>query len=134
MMNEAMKTAWLEISQMLGEPTREELDVFLRTWQRATQARSAPVQELPVFGPPIGILMKMEGDETRKLYPLKQKPAPVQEPIDTLIEAWQYLDETHGHLSDTGDAEGRMHISVIRSAWEQMDSLVREMWDERGRL
>jgi hypothetical protein len=43
------------------------------------QARSAPVQELPVFGPPIGILMKMEGDETRKLYPLKQKPAPVQE-------------------------------------------------------
>ena len=37
-MNEAMKTAWLEISQMLGEPTREELDVFLRTWQRAMQA------------------------------------------------------------------------------------------------
>ena len=23
---------------MLGEPTREELDVFLRTWQRAIQA------------------------------------------------------------------------------------------------
>jgi hypothetical protein len=45
MMNEAMKTAWLEISQMLGEPTREELDVFLRTWQRAMQARSAPVQD-----------------------------------------------------------------------------------------
>ena len=37
-MNEQMKTAWLEISQMLGEPTREELDVFLRTWQRAMQA------------------------------------------------------------------------------------------------
>jgi len=37
-MNEAMKKAWLEISQMLGEPTREELDVFLRTWQRAIQA------------------------------------------------------------------------------------------------
>jgi len=37
-MNEAMKKAWLEISQMLGEPTREELDVFLRTWQRAMQA------------------------------------------------------------------------------------------------
>lgn len=37
-MNEAMKQAWLEISQMLGEPTREELDVFLRTWQRAMQA------------------------------------------------------------------------------------------------
>jgi len=37
-MNESMKQAWLEISQMLGEPTREELDVFLRTWQRAIQA------------------------------------------------------------------------------------------------
>ena len=37
-MNEQMKEAWLEISQMLGEPTREELDVFLRTWQRAIQA------------------------------------------------------------------------------------------------
>jgi hypothetical protein len=37
-MNEAMKQAWLEISQMLGEPTREELDVFLRTWQKAIQA------------------------------------------------------------------------------------------------
>ena len=37
-MNEAMKKAWLEIDQMLGEPTREELDVFLRTWQKAIQA------------------------------------------------------------------------------------------------
>jgi hypothetical protein len=37
-MNEQMKTAWLEISRMLGEPTREELDVFLRTWQRAIKA------------------------------------------------------------------------------------------------
>jgi hypothetical protein len=37
-MNDEMKQAWLEIGQMLGEPTREELDVFLRTWQRAIQA------------------------------------------------------------------------------------------------
>jgi hypothetical protein len=37
-MNEDMKAAWLEITQMLGEPTREELDVFLRAWQRAIQA------------------------------------------------------------------------------------------------
>jgi hypothetical protein len=37
-MNEAMKTTWLEISQMLGEPTPEEFDVFLRTWLRAIQA------------------------------------------------------------------------------------------------
>ena len=37
-MNEEMQLAWLEITQMLGEPTREELDVFLRTWQRAMQA------------------------------------------------------------------------------------------------
>jgi hypothetical protein len=38
MKNEAMKQAWLEISQMMGETTKEELDVFLRTWQRAIQA------------------------------------------------------------------------------------------------
>jgi hypothetical protein len=37
-MNEAMKTAWLEISQMVNVTTPEELDVFLRTWQRAIQA------------------------------------------------------------------------------------------------
>jgi hypothetical protein len=37
-MNETMKVTWLEISQMLGEPTPEELSVFLRTWQRAIQA------------------------------------------------------------------------------------------------
>jgi hypothetical protein len=56
-----------------------------------------------------------------------------QEPVDTLIEAWQALEETSGHVLDVDDVEGRMHMSVIRSAWEQMDSLVREMWDERGR-
>jgi hypothetical protein len=37
-MNEEMKITWLEISEMLGEPTPEELSVFLRTWQRAIQA------------------------------------------------------------------------------------------------
>ncbi len=46
-MNEAMKQAWLEISQMLGEPTREELDVFLRTWQRAAQATREALAEQP---------------------------------------------------------------------------------------
>jgi hypothetical protein len=44
-MNEEMKAAWLEISQMLGEPTREELDVFLRTWQRASQATRKALAE-----------------------------------------------------------------------------------------
>jgi hypothetical protein len=37
-MNEAMKQAWLEITQMMGVTTPEELDVFLRAWQRAIQA------------------------------------------------------------------------------------------------
>jgi hypothetical protein len=55
------------------------------------------------------------------------------EPVDTLIAAWQALEETSGHVLDVGDVEGRMHMSVIRSAWEKMDSLVREIWDERGR-
>ncbi len=45
-MNEAMSLAWLEISQMLGEPTREELDVFLRTWQRAIQAEREVLLDL----------------------------------------------------------------------------------------
>ena len=46
-MNEQMKQAWLEISRMLGEPTREELDVFLRTWQRAVQATRKALAEQP---------------------------------------------------------------------------------------
>jgi hypothetical protein len=37
-MNEAMKNAWVEITRSFGEPTREELDVFLRTWQMAIEA------------------------------------------------------------------------------------------------
>jgi len=37
-MTEAMKQAWLEVTQMLNEPTEEDLDVFLRAWQRAIQA------------------------------------------------------------------------------------------------
>jgi hypothetical protein len=45
-MNEEMKVVWLEISEMLGgEPTREELDVFLRTWQRASQATRKALAE-----------------------------------------------------------------------------------------
>jgi uncharacterized protein YecT (DUF1311 family) len=46
-MNEDMQVAWLEISDMLGEPTREELDVFLRTWQRAVQATRKALAEQP---------------------------------------------------------------------------------------
>ena len=52
-MNEAMKQAWLEISQMLGEPTREELDVFLRTWQRASQATREALAEQPAQQEPV---------------------------------------------------------------------------------
>jgi hypothetical protein len=37
-MNEDMKNAWVEIIRSFGEPTREELDLFLRTWQMAIQA------------------------------------------------------------------------------------------------
>ncbi len=37
-MNEDMKNAWVEITRSFGEPTREELDLFLRTWQMAIQA------------------------------------------------------------------------------------------------
>jgi hypothetical protein len=38
-MNEAMKNAWLEISQMLGgQATQDDLTVFLRTWTWAIKA------------------------------------------------------------------------------------------------
>jgi hypothetical protein len=45
-MNEAMKQAWLEVTQMLGEPTEKDLDVFLRAWQRAIQAEREACAEL----------------------------------------------------------------------------------------
>lgn len=50
-----------------------------------------------------------------------------------LIHAWQALEETHGHLYDQKDTEGRVAISVIRSTWEAIDNLVRDMWEERNR-
>jgi hypothetical protein len=45
-MNEAMKTAWLEIEQMLEVPTPVELNIFLRTWQRAIQAEREECADL----------------------------------------------------------------------------------------
>ena len=66
-MNEAMKQAWLEISQMLGEPTRAELDVFLRTWQRAMQAEREECIKVcedeikrskPVYSPTADIILR----------------------------------------------------------------------------
>jgi hypothetical protein len=45
-MNEAMKKAWLEISQMLGYPTQQQQDVFLRTWQRAIQAEREECEKI----------------------------------------------------------------------------------------
>ena len=54
-MTEDMKVAWLEIEQMLGEPTREEFDVFLRTWQRAVQATRKTLAEQPAQRPWVGL-------------------------------------------------------------------------------
>jgi plasmid maintenance system antidote protein VapI len=54
--------------------------------------------------------------------------------LDRIIDSWQELEETMGHLRDENDVEGRMQISVIKKAWEDMDDLVREAWDERGKL
>jgi hypothetical protein len=112
------------------------------------QALAAPVQEPVAFyrcngcghayeqvHPTSCDCMEAGGFDRVEYYttPPAAQPAPVQEPVDTLIAAWQALEETSGHVLDVADVEGRMHISVIRSAWEQMDSLVRAMWDERGR-
>ena len=50
-MNEAMKQAWLEASRMSGDTTPEALDVFLRTWQRASQATRKALAEQPAQRP-----------------------------------------------------------------------------------
>ncbi len=56
-----------------------------------------------------------------------------QDEIIKLIHAWQAIEETSGILRYHDDAEKRMDISVMRSAWCQMDDLVRDIWDEMGR-
>jgi len=56
-----------------------------------------------------------------------------KEEIIKLIHAWQAIEETSGILRYHDDAEKRMDISVIRSAWRQMDDLVRDIWEEMGR-
>jgi hypothetical protein len=83
----------------------------------------------------VGCDKRLTESTWREVRPLYTTPpgAPVQEPVNTLIAAWQALEETSGHVLDVGDVEGRMHMSVIRSAWEQMDALVRQIWDGRGR-
>ena len=62
-MNEEMKLAWLEISEMLGEPTREELDVFLRTWQRASQATRKALAEQSAQQEPYCYVYKENGED-----------------------------------------------------------------------
>lgn len=66
-MNEAMKQAWLEITRMLGEPTREELDVFLRTWQKSMQAEREECIKVcedeikrvkPIYSPTADIILR----------------------------------------------------------------------------
>jgi len=37
-MNEDMKTAWVEITKFYDDPTPEDFDAFLRTWQMAIKA------------------------------------------------------------------------------------------------
>ena len=56
-----------------------------------------------------------------------------KEEIIKLIHAWQAIEETSGILRYHDDAEKRMDISVMSSAWSQMDDLVRDIWDEMGR-
>jgi hypothetical protein len=56
-----------------------------------------------------------------------------QDEIIKLIHAWQAIEETSGILRYHDDVEKRMDISVIRSAWCQMDDLVRDIWEEMGR-
>jgi hypothetical protein len=56
-----------------------------------------------------------------------------REEIIKLIHAWQAIEETSGILRYHDDVEKRMDISVMSSAWRQMDDLVRDIWEEMGR-
>ena len=79
-MNEEMKAAWLEISQMLGEPTREELDVFLRTWQRASQATREALAEQPAR--PYRLLQDNGSKYFGESWDKAEQPAPAQQCMD----------------------------------------------------
>ena len=98
--------------------------------QLGKKCKNTPAQQEPVQKNPLdcGVYLGSGKD-----HEIKHHVSYGPEPIDTLIAAWQALEETSGHVLDEGNVEGRMHMSVIRSAWEQMDSLVRDLWDERGR-
>ena len=70
-MNEDMKVAWLEISEMLGEPTNEDFDVFMRTWQRASQATRKALAEQPAQRTWVGLTnneLQPIADEYRILF------------------------------------------------------------------
>jgi len=71
-MNEEMKKAWAEITEMLGEPTREELDVFLRAWQRATEAHKQALAEQPVQQEPVKFKCTVIDDAHPNGIPLSQ--------------------------------------------------------------
>jgi hypothetical protein len=132
-MNEAMKDAWLEISQMLGEPTREELDVFLRTWQRAKQAYSAPVQSC--YCPNCEAMGK-------ELAALKAQPAPapgyckhckqysIEEPLPAAQRQWvglereiaaAVLDHCYGHGGVSDDMIERT-TEVIKTKLKELNT------------
>jgi hypothetical protein len=66
-MNDEMKKAWAEIGEMLVEPTPIELDVFLRTWQRAIQAEREAIRNIvedeikrikPTYSPTADIILR----------------------------------------------------------------------------
>jgi len=50
---------------MLGEPTREELDVFLRSWQRATEAHKQALAEQPAQQEPVALKWQQAPVKTR---------------------------------------------------------------------
>lgn len=112
-MNEEMKKAWAEISKMLVEPTPIELDVFLRTWQRATEAHKQALAEQPAQQEPVA---------WEQFYPDTGKPklaylSPTESPenacyIPPAQRTWAGL--TDEEIDDIYQGVGKNELMLVR--------------------
>lgn len=79
-----------------------------------------------------GCTWEIKSDGSEELISSTKQPADKSSLIK-LIHAWQAIEETSDILSYHDDYEKRMDIGVMRSAWTQMDDIIRDLWEEMGR-